>query len=208
LDPDQPVARPDPLQAPRHRASRAGADLAGTTPTGDAISVSIVGANHPTLVTFLTSGCTTCAAFWTAFADPGLRVPGGARIVVATKGAEAESPSRLAKFVPPDVPVVMSSDAWEAYDVPVAPYFALVDGPSGDVIGEGAAATWDNLRQMIEQALADAGMASGRKGRRRRESPERRVDSDLLKAGVEPGDPRLYAPDAASPDPEAGSAGT
>jgi len=56
--------------------------------------VSIVGANHPTLVTFLTSGCTTCAAFWTAFADPGLRVPAAPRIVVATKGAEAESPSR------------------------------------------------------------------------------------------------------------------
>jgi hypothetical protein len=208
LDPDQPVARSDPLQPPRHRASRAGADLAGRTPTGDAVSVSVVGADHPTLVTFLTSGCSTCAGFWTAFSDPGLRVPGGARIVVATKGAEAESPSRLAKFAPPDVPVVMSSEAWEAYDVPVAPYFALVDGPSGDVIGEGAAATWDNLRQMIEQALDDAGMASGRKGRRRRESPERRVDGELLKAGIEPGDPRLYAPDAVPPSAEAGSQGT
>ena len=127
---------------------------------------------------------------------------------MATKGAEAESPSRLAKFAPPDIPVVMSSDAWDAYDVPVAPYFALVDGPSGAVIGEGAAATWDNLRQMLEQALADAGMATGRRARRRRESPERRVDRELLKAGIEPGDPRLYAPDAVAPDPEAGPAAT
>src|SRR4029079_1986075 len=116
---------------------------------------------------FLTSGCTTCVEFWNAFADPrSLRVPGGARLVVVTKGEEAESPGRLRKFAPGDVPVVMSSAAWAAYDVPVAPYFAYVDGPTATVVGEGAAGTWDHLRDMLEQALADAGFDSrARRGR-------------------------------------------
>jgi len=99
----------------------------------------------------------------------------------------------------------MSSDAW-GYDVPVAPYFALVDGPAVTSSAK-ARPPLGHLRQMIEQALADAGMASGRKGRRRRESPERRVDSDLLKAGVEPGDPALR-PRRRLARSEAGSAGT
>ena len=122
LDPDQPEPRPEGLQVPKHRDSRPGADLVGTTPRGDAVSVSVVGVDRPTLVAFLTSGCSTCAGFWTAFSDLGrLNVPGGARVVVATKGDREESPSRLAKFAPPEVPVVMSSEAWETYDVPVAP---------------------------------------------------------------------------------------
>jgi hypothetical protein len=140
----------------------------------------------------LTSGCTTCEGFWSAFGDPRQRrVPADARLVVVTKGAEAESPARLAKFAPPDVPVVMSSDAWDAFDVPVAPYFAFVDGPSGTVVGEGAASTWDHVKSMLERALADAGVSTGRRGRSR-VSREARVDDELLHAGLEPGDPSLY----------------
>ena len=91
------------------------------------------------------------------------------RLVVVTQGPEAESPARLQKFVPRDVPVVMSSAAWDAYDVPVAPYFAFVDGGSGAVVGEGAAGTWDHLPAMLDQALADAGrrVARGRRHRAR-----------------------------------------
>ena len=55
--------------------------------------------NRPTLLAFLTSGCSTCAVFWSALANPHASpVPGGARVVVVTKGAEAESPARLASF--------------------------------------------------------------------------------------------------------------
>ena len=195
LDPDRaPRDARLGLEVPRDRPARAGADLVGVTPGGDAISVGVVGVDHPTLVAFLTSGCSTCSGFWSAFADTRrLHVPGDARLVVATKGEEAESPARLAKFAPPEVPVVMSSDAWTDFDVPVAPYFAFVDGPTGAVIGEGAASTWEHLRDMMEQALADAGFASGRRGRRRsRQTREDRVDSELLRAGLDPGDPSLY----------------
>jgi hypothetical protein len=195
LDPDaQPAARP--VEQPRPpRPDRRAADVAGVTPRGDAVSISVVGADHPTLLAFLTSGCSTCAGFWSAFADPRrLRVPGDARLVAVTKGPEGDSPGRLTKFAPPDVPVVMSTEAWDAYDVPVAPYFVYVDGPSGTVVGEGASATWEHLCGMLEQALADAGMASGPRPRRRARHADRvtRVDDTLRQAGIEPGDPSLY----------------
>jgi hypothetical protein len=212
LDPDQDPRDTRPgLAVPRDRPVRTGTDLVGVTPSGDAISVGVLGVDHPTLVAFLTSGCSTCSGFWSAFADTRrLHVPGDARLVVATKGEEAESPARLAKFAPPEVPVVMSSDAWTDFDVPVAPYFAFVDGPTGAVIGEGAASTWEHLRTMMEQALADAGFASGRHRRRRSaQTREDRVDSELLSAGLEPGDPSLYPRgDAADlhADPEGGRA--
>jgi hypothetical protein len=196
LDPD--AAPPTPGAVPRPRASgHPAADLSGTSPEGDAVAVAVVNVEHPTLLAFLTSGCTTCVEFWNAFADPReLRIPGGARLVVVTKGEEAESPGRLRKFAPRDVPVVMSSAAWDAYDVPVAPYFAFVDGPSATVVGEGAAGSWDHLRDMLSQALADAGFDARERRGRRAASGSRaradRADAELLAAGIEPGDPSLY----------------
>jgi hypothetical protein len=87
----------------------------------------------------------------------------------------------------------MSSDAWEAFDVPVAPYFAYVDGPSGAVVGEGAANTWEQLTGMMEQALTDAGMdASPRQRRRTGRERTERVDRALQSSGIEPGHPSLY----------------
>lgn len=173
---------------------RVASDVAGVSPDGDALSIAIVGADHPTLVAFLTSGCSTCVGFWEAFADVDrLRVPGDARLVVVTKGAEAESPGRLRRFTPREVPVVMSSAAWEAFDVPVAPYFAYVDGPSGTVVGEGAANTWDQLSAMMEQSLVDAGL--DKSPRRRRQAGQERtakVDRALQASGIGPGHPSLY----------------
>ncbi|MCJ7437472.1 MAG: hypothetical protein MUP97_06905, partial [Acidimicrobiia bacterium] len=132
----------------------------------------------------------------TAFSDSrALRVPGGARLVVVTKGAEAESPARLRKFTPPEVPVVMSTEAWEAYDVPVAPYFAFVDGPGAQVVGEGAANSWSQLAGMMEQAISDAGITTKRGRQRRRldgRAREAQVDTALRSAGIKPGDPSLY----------------
>jgi hypothetical protein len=195
LDPD---ASPAPtVAAPRPDANRqlvTAVDIAGVTPHGDAASFTIVGADQPTMLAFLTSGCSTCVGFWEAFARSDVQVPGDARLIVVTKGAEAESPARLRKFVPPSVPVVMSSEAWEAYDVPVAPYFAYVDGASGTVVGEGAANTWEHVASMCEQAIADAGLSSGPRAKRRRpagKAREARVDATLRAAGIEPGHPSL-----------------
>ena len=104
-----------------NRPGRAGVDVSGTTPGADAVSIAVAGTDHLTLLAFLTSGCLTCSVFWDAFADPALDVPGDARLVIVTKGERDESVSQLRRLAPREVPVVMSTEAWEAYVVPVAP---------------------------------------------------------------------------------------
>src|SRR5262245_406615 len=174
-------------------------DLAGATPSGDAVSIAVAEVRHLTLLAFLTSGCATCLEFWSAFGEaPAPELPGDARLVIVTKGSEAESVAALQRLAPTSVPVVMSTDAWTAYDVPVAPFFVLVDGSSNTIVGEGAAGTWAQVTSLMTQAVADAGL--GRRGRRPHAPGrpagdamrEARVDRDLLAAGIVPGDARLY----------------
>lgn len=189
------------VPSPRaQRDSLASFDISGESPNGDAVSVSVIGADRLTLVAFLSSTCLTCRGFWTAFADPQLEVPGGARLVAVTKGSEAESPSVLRKLAPPDVITVQSTDAWTAYGVPVAPYFVLVEGSTGDVVGEGAATTWEQVAHLMDNAMADAGL--GRRAGQGRLAREARVDDELRAAGVQPGDPSLYPTVDPGLDPE------
>jgi len=176
----------------RHQApTREGAspDVAGSSLSGSAVHVGVSGAPHSTLLAFLSTGCSACVGLW-----EGLRTGVGmigaddTRLVVVTKGAEAESESRLRELAPQGVSLVQSTDAWVDYEVPVSPYFVLVDGPSGAVIGEGSASSWDQVSSLMSQALADA--TSGR--RDRLENGEFRADAELRKAGILPGDPSLY----------------
>lgn len=170
------------------------ADIVGTDPRGDAVAVGVVGQPHRTLIAFLTTGCTTCRGFWASLSQ-GVELPApDVRLVVVTKGEEAESPAAVAELAPADLTVVMSTDAWEDYGVPVAPYFALVDGD--EVVGEGAAATWSQVTDLLGRALADNGRAplAGRSRRAFLTGRERAqlVDAELAAAGFEPNDPRLY----------------
>ncbi len=97
----------------------------------------------------------------------------------------------------------MSSQAWDDYEVPVAPYFMLVDGRRG-VIGEGASASWAQVVDLLGKAAADAGVdldgaaAAGRRPTRRElltgSHREQRADRELAAAGIEPGAPELYEP--------------
>ena len=207
MDPARADGASTRVDAPRVRAadvpkrpSREAVDVVGATPDGAAVSTAVTGRDALTLLAFLSTGCGTCHFFWEAFASPGLSVPGDARLVVVTKGAEAEQPAMVRKLAPTTVSVVMSTDAWNAYDVPVAPFFVLVDGGSGIVVGEGAASTWEQVTALMHNALDDAGLLD-RRGRRKagarpqpRSEAERedRVDRDLLAAGIRPGDPSLY----------------
>lgn len=169
-------------------------DVVGVTPDGEQVAHAILGAPNRTLLAFLSSGCVTCLEFWRAFGED-VRLPDGVRLLVLTKGEDQESVSRVAELAPPGVPVVMSTTAWTDYEVPMAPYFLLVDGPSRAVRGEGAATSWHQLVDLLGQALDD-----GRASRRRRRpggaaERERRIDDELAAAGISPGDARLY-PDA------------
>ncbi|MGH9055090.1 MAG: hypothetical protein ACRDYY_04385 [Acidimicrobiales bacterium] len=182
-------ARPDPADV---------ADLVGHTPAGDAVSLAVAGVAHDTLAVFLTSGCKTCRGFWEAFRGGPPDVPGGARLVVVTRGPEAESPSAVAALAGA-TPVVMSSDAWDRYDIPYAPYFVYVSGPAGRVMGEGVAAGWSEARSLVANAVADGTTAAepaaatplpprSRADRAR----DLAVDRELAAAGIKPGDPRLH----------------
>lgn len=182
LDPDAPAPGViSPRPAPVRRTASTGFDLAGTTPGDEALRIGVVGARQSTLLAFLSSGCLTCGGFWEAFAGADrLSVPGGARLVIVTKGPEAESESRIRELSPSAFPVVMSTGAWEQYKVPHTPYFVYVDGPSGRIVGEGSAQTWDQVRTLWSQALADE------------RGGEARADRELLEAGIHPGHESLY----------------
>ncbi len=196
-----------PVSGPSPEAS----DLAGVTPDGDAIAVGVLGATEPTLLAFLSSGCLTCREFWETFADPRLDVPGGARLVVVTMSPEDESVGALRRLVTDTTPVVMSTPAWEAYEVEGSPYFVYVDGVSGAVVGEGTASNWDRVREMIDESVDDGALAASRRraaarktraARRHLADREReaRADDALLAAGIAPGDPRLYPATGGSAD--------
>jgi hypothetical protein len=191
------------------RPSRSAVDVVGTTPEHDAVSIAVAGAQHLTLLAFLSSGCGSCLAFWDVFRDGGpVEVPGDARLVCVSKDAGEESVAVIRRLAPLDIPTVMSSKAWVDYDVPVAPFFVLVDGESGDVIGEGAANEWGQVQSLLHTALDDAGMLD-RKGNFKgggRGKPkadllrEARADRDLLAAGIHPGDPSLFTLSGLEPD--------
>ena len=175
-------------------------DLVGTVPAGGPTKVAVTGVAHLTLLAFLSPGCRTCKRFWEAFAAPDLELPGGdTRLVIVGQDPADDSESAMADLVPPGVKAVLSSAAWEDYDVPGSPYFALIDGSGGRVVGAGSALRWGQLRDLLEQALDDAGLAS-RSGRQpprpgardSGRSREMRADEALRSAGIGPGHPSLY----------------
>jgi hypothetical protein len=163
-------------------------EIAGATPSGDLVRLSFGGGGVPTLIAFLSSGCASCAGFWSELGRGAL--PGGAQPVIVTRSADRESPSRLRSLARTAIPVVLSSQAWEDYRVPGSPYFVLVDR---EVRGEGVATSWDALAGLLADAVADsaagggAGAAVGGDG-----AAGDRIEQRLGAAGVLPGDPTLY----------------
>jgi hypothetical protein len=179
LGPADAETLPEPPRVER-QGTRA-PDLTGITPTGDAVSLSFEGSAHgPTLLAFLTSGCSTCAAFWETLAEP--RLPAGVQTVIVAHGPDRERMAKLRSLAPENVPVVMSSDAWRDYRVPGAPYFVLVDQT---VRGEGVASTWQALSSLVGDAIEDQQHSNG-------QSRARRIEETLAAAGIGPEHPSLY----------------
>ena len=192
-----PVTMGPPL--PSERTSTSAPTVAGVTPAGHALAVSMTGGDHLTLLAFLSSGCATCAGFWKGFRRPDeLGLPARTRLVVVTKGPEREIPAEVAAQAPPGLAVVMSTEAWGDYEVPGSPFFVLVDAASGRRIGEGVANHLHQVVELVRRADVDARpFGSGTRSRALAEGldgPEREVanDAELLRAGVLPGDPSLY----------------
>lgn len=178
---------PRPNDAPTGRRAP---DVSGTTPAGDAVAYSLAGRDHDTLVLFLSVDCGTCQDFWAALADGRAREVDqpDRRVLVVTRGPEAELVGVLADR-PTEVPVVVSSDTWQAFRVPGAPYVVHVDGPSGRVRGEGTSASWQQLLELVDRGTTET---AGRFRRGRRTGPVRDSDEELYAIGLRPGDPSLY----------------
>lgn len=168
---------------PRPRlAADAPSDIAGVTPTGSTVHVGVAGSDTKTLLAFLSTGCSSCLPLWDSLrTERPLDDLPDTRLVVVTKGPEAESPSRLQQLAPSGTTVVQTTEAWEAYGVPVTPFFVLIDGATGQVTGEGSATTWQQVISLIVQA-GDDRAAMG----------ELRSDRELRRAGIGPGHPSLY----------------
>jgi hypothetical protein len=192
-----PITMGPPL--PGERSSTSAPTVAGVAPNGDALAVSVAGGGHLTLLAFLSSGCATCAGFWTAFQRPDdLGLPAQTRLVVVTKGPEMEIPSEVASQSRSGLTVVMSTDAWSDYEVPGSPFFVLVDGNSGRRIGEGVANHFHQVVELVRRAEVDAqAFTVSTKGRAFSDGldgPERELanDRELIGAGILPGDASLY----------------
>ena len=164
----EPPRLPDPPSAVRGETSAP--EVAGVTPAGDAIKLSLSGG--PTLLAFLSTGCTSCARFWETLGEHPL--PDRLQPMIVTRGPDREQRSKLRSIAPAAVPVVMSSEAWEDYAVPGSPYFVLVEG--GEIRGEGVATTWDALASLVGDAVEE----------------QRGVDERLAAAGIGPDHPSLF----------------
>jgi hypothetical protein len=176
------------VAAPGDALGAGATDVVGVTPKGSAVHVGVAGANRLTLLAFLSSGCMSCDGFWHAFGAGRVPTFGGdtaPRLVVVTKGPEDEHVHAVATRAPEGAATVMSSAAWQDYGVPASPYFVLVHGELG-VLGEGSAASYEQLAGLLERAVSDRGF----------DDPDNatRVDRELRRAGLHPGHPDLYHP--------------
>jgi hypothetical protein len=200
-DPDTPTSRAPtrapavPREAIAAPTGRRAADVVGVDARGTAVALRVVGTDHDTVLAFLSSTCLTCAGFWEELRRP-VDLPAAARLVIVAKGADEESPSAIADLAPRGVTTVLSSAAWEDYEVPGSPYVVCVDGPTGRVKGEGTGGSWAQVANLLAQATGDLAFTGATRGARPKARPDAERESDidaaLLAAGVLPGDERLY----------------
>ena len=178
-----------PTARPKKLADTPADSIVGVTPEGVTTAVSLSGSRGFTLLAFLSSGCRTCQTFWSEFGSrPSPRTD--VRVFIVTKSAVDESLSDVRKLAPLQPTTVMSTDAWQEFEVPFTPYFVLVDNARGAVVGDGAAAGWTQLLGLVDRAMGDAETEHDL----HRSSGERIRDTDeeLSRSGIEPGDPVLY----------------
>jgi hypothetical protein len=174
-------------------------DIEGETLSGELVHARVVGVEHDTVLLFLSSGCTSCAAFWDELHAP-VPLPPHARLLVVAQSASDESVALLAAVAPKGVDVVLSSQAWRDYEVPGAPHVVLVHGPNGRIRGEGTGQSLRQVAELLARATGDASFVAPvgplpKSARDQRDEAE--VDRALLTAGILPGDPRLYGKDPA-----------
>ena len=161
---------------------REGRDIAGVTLAGDALAIGLGDGSPPTLLAFLSSGCTACERLWQELrAGRPAGLLAAVRLFVVVKDATAESPVRVRALAPSGAPVVMSTAAWRDYAVSAFPYFVYLE--RGRVQGEGSASGFREILSLLGDATAEGWQTTGRADG---------VDQVLAGAGIGPGHPSLY----------------
>jgi hypothetical protein len=168
-------------------------DLVGVDPSGEVVAISTSTRSGPMLLAFLSTSCSSCGPFWESLERDRMAIGDRlVRTVAVTLGPEEESPTRASK-VSSTATIVMSSQAWRDYGVPGAPYFVLVDTGTGRVLGEGSAAQPAQLASLVADSTADQEWDLKREKKAKADlEREARIDQDLMRAGIKPGDPQLY----------------
>lgn len=165
--------------------------IGGVTPDGEPVVLSLGSGADPTLVAFLSTTCSTCTPFWEGLQSSLMHFGGHRhRVVIVTLGESEESPTRAQSLAQPEVDVVMSSAGWTDFEVPGAPYFVLLEAGTGRVVGEGSAMTFESLEEFLTDATNDQNWDL--QASQTPHTEEDRIDADLRRAGILPGDPRLY----------------
>ena len=164
--------------------------IAGQTPSGDAVAISLGGDAPTTLLAFLSTGCASCGPLWDELRGR-LPVPAPTRLVVVTKGPERESPAKVAALGASSE-VVMSSSAWEELEVPVTPHFVLVGGAEGRVLGRGSANSWEQILRLLDDAEADGALSEPAGASLGSSDRAARAEAALAGAGIGEGHASLY----------------
>jgi hypothetical protein len=167
---------------PSAKGARPAADISGETAASELAHIAVTGVERDTVIAFLSTGCRTCAGLWSSVGDGSrLGFPADTNLVIVTRSADEESLGRIRELAPQGVPVLLSTEAWDAYEVPVAPYFVHVDGTRGKVIGEGAASSWKQVADLLRDATSDRKATLSR-----RQLFTRPTGSRLLTGGSDP----------------------
>ncbi len=164
-------------------------NIVGVNPDGESVAISPGVGRSPLLLAFLSTSCSSCTVFWEGLNRAEMTFGGrDHRVLITTLGPDEESPTRARSLLRGKADVVMSSEAWEAYGVPGAPYFVLTD-PTDGIIGEGSAENFDALTTFLSDSSNDRQWDRDRVSGADRAD---RIDRELRAAGIEPGDPRLH----------------
>jgi hypothetical protein len=153
-----PASNTGPAPQPLRCVGAPAPAVAGVDPRGAPVTVAVGPGADPVLLAFLTEGCRECAMWWSALGSA-RRALLGPSVAVVTPSPSTERPEAVRRVAPAGLPVVMSSDTWEAYGVSAASTFVLVEG--GQVRAGGRAYTWDELAAVMAAAGDPGGIPTG-----------------------------------------------
>ena len=123
--------------------------FSGVDPAGQPTDV-VLDDGRWTALLFLSSACAGCADLWAGAGT----VAGEDRalsVVVVTRSPITEDRGVVASLAPPGVSVVMSDEAFRAYRVAGAPFYAVVGGTPSRVADEGVLMDLEQVRGAVQR---------------------------------------------------------